>query len=84
MDLNNDLRSLMSVETNADWYETTHHELGHIYYYVSYTRPQVPVLLRAGANRAYHEAFGTMLGLASTQKAFPRRARSRLRRCEDR
>lgn len=70
MDLNNDLRSLMSVEPNADWYETTHHELGHIYYYVSYTRPEIPVLLRAGANRAYHEAFGTMLGLASTQKPF--------------
>lgn len=70
IDLNNDLRSLMSVETNADWYETTHHELGHIYYYVSYTRPEIPVLLRAGANRAYHEAFGTMLGLASTQKPF--------------
>ncbi len=32
MDLDRDVRSLMSVEPNAEWYETTHHELGHIYY----------------------------------------------------
>lgn len=70
MDLENDLRSLMSIESNADWYETTHHELGHIYYYQSYTNPNVPPLLREGANRAYHEAIGTMMGLASMQKPF--------------
>jgi peptidyl-dipeptidase A len=27
LDLQNDIRSLMSVEPNADWYETAHHEL---------------------------------------------------------
>ncbi len=70
LDLNQDIRSLMSVETNSDWYETAHHELGHIYYYVAYTNPQVPPLMRSGANRAYHEAIGTMMGLASTQKPF--------------
>jgi peptidyl-dipeptidase A len=70
LDLQNDIRSLMSVEPNADWYETAHHELGHIYYYISYTNPQVPPLLREGANRAYHEAFGTMIGLAAMQKPF--------------
>lgn len=70
LDLDKDIRSLMSVETNSDWYETAHHELGHIYYYVAYTNPRVPPLLRSGANRAYHEAIGTMMGLASTQKPF--------------
>ncbi len=70
LDLDKDIRSLMSVETNSDWYETSHHELGHIYYYVAYTNPNVPPLLRSGANRAYHEAIGTMMGLASTQKPF--------------
>jgi peptidyl-dipeptidase A len=70
LDLQNDIRSLMSVETNADWYETAHHELGHIYYYISYTNPEVPPLLREGANRGYHEAFGTMIGLAAMQKPF--------------
>ncbi len=70
LDLENDVRSLMSVEPNADWYETANHELGHIYYYTAYTNPKVPLLLREGANRAYHEAFGTMMGLAATQKPF--------------
>lgn len=70
MDLNHDVRSLMSVEPNAEWWETANHELGHIYYYISYTRPEVPPLLRAGANRAYHEAVGTMMGLAAMQKPY--------------
>lgn len=70
LDLEQDIRSLMSIEPNAEWYETTHHELGHIYYYMSYTNDQVPPLLREGANRAYHEAIGSMLGLASMQKPF--------------
>ncbi|MGH7493355.1 MAG: M2 family metallopeptidase [bacterium] len=70
LDLENDLRSLMSVEPNTEWYETTHHELGHIYYFMSYTNKDVPPLLREGANRAYHEAVGSLLGLASMQKPF--------------
>ena len=70
LDLNNDLRSLMSVEANTEWYETAHHELGHIFYYQTYTNPEVPPLLRQGANRAYHEAIGSMMGLAAKQKPF--------------
>ena len=70
MDLGKDVRSLMSVEPNTRWYETTHHELGHIYYYLEYTNPQVPPLLRGGANRAFHEGVGSLLGLASLQKPF--------------
>ncbi len=70
LDLQNDLRSLMSVEPNAEWYETTHHELGHVYYFMSYTNPEVPPLLREGANRGYHEAIGSMIGLAAMQKPF--------------
>ncbi len=70
LDLGEDVRSLMSVESNFKWYGTTHHELGHIYYFRAYTRPEVPHLLREGANRAFHEAVGTLMGLAATQKAF--------------
>lgn len=70
MDLDKDVRSLMSIVPNADWYETTHHEFGHIYYYVTYSNPDVPPLLRTGANRAYHEALGSMMGLAAMQKPF--------------
>ncbi|WP_210519020.1 M2 family metallopeptidase [Hymenobacter terricola] len=70
IDLNNDLRSLMSVEANTEWYETAHHELGHIFYYQTYSNPDAPPLLRQGANRAYHEALGSMMGLAAKQKPF--------------
>ncbi|CAM2008198.1 M2 family metallopeptidase [Acanthopleuribacter pedis] len=70
MNLDNDVRCLMSVEPNARWYETTHHELGHIYYYIAYTNPDVPPLLRGGANRGFHEAVGSLLGMASMQKPF--------------
>ncbi|HEX6982031.1 MAG TPA: M2 family metallopeptidase [Balneolaceae bacterium] len=70
LDLKDDVRSLMSVEPNAEWYETTHHELGHIYYYMSYSNPNVPLLLRTGANRAFHEAIGSLMGLASMQKPY--------------
>lgn len=70
MDLDKDVRSLMSVEADTRWYETTHHELGHIYYYMSYSNPAVPPLLRGGANRAFHEGVGSLLGMASMQKPF--------------
>lgn len=70
MDLQEDVRSLMSVEPNAEWFETVNHELGHIYYYMAYSNKSVPPLLRAGANRAYHEAIGTMMGMAAMQKPY--------------
>ncbi|HEX5168833.1 MAG TPA: M2 family metallopeptidase, partial [Cyclobacteriaceae bacterium] len=56
IDLKEDVRSLMSVEPTTEWWGTSLHELGHIYYYISYSRPEVPYILRGGANRAYHEA----------------------------
>jgi peptidyl-dipeptidase A len=68
LDLDQDVRSLMSVEPNQEWWETAHHELGHIYYFLSYSRPEIPFVLRTGANPAYHEGMGTMIGLASLQR----------------
>ena len=70
LNLDDDVRSLMSVEPNRDWWGTTLHELGHIYYYMTYTRPEVPLVLRAGANRAYHEGIGSLMRLASLQRRF--------------
>jgi len=70
MDLAEDVRSLMSVETDSYWYETVHHELGHVYYFMAYSNPNVPLVLRDGANRAYHEAIGSMIGLAASQRQF--------------
>ncbi|MGD8413047.1 MAG: M2 family metallopeptidase [Candidatus Latescibacterota bacterium] len=70
MDLQDDVRCLMSIIPNAEWYETTHHELGHIYYYLEYSNPNVPIILRSGANRAFHEGIGSLMGLAAMQKPF--------------
>jgi len=72
MDLAMDVRSLMSVENNHYWFETTHHELGHIYYYLAYATPQVPVLLRGGANRGFHEGIGDLISIASRQQPYLR------------
>ncbi|HIA35827.1 MAG TPA: peptidase [Flavobacteriales bacterium] len=70
IDNDKDVRSLMSIEANTEWWETTLHELGHIYYFMTYSNDDVPIILREGANRAYHEAMGTLMGLASLQKPF--------------
>ena len=67
IDLDQDVRSLMSVKANYDWFTTTHHELGHVYYYLAYSNPQVPFVLRTGANRGFHEGIGTLIELASNQ-----------------
>jgi len=67
VDLDHDIRSLMSVESNPWWFYTAHHELGHGYYFLSYTRPEVPPLLRNGANPAFHEGIGEQISLAAGQ-----------------
>jgi peptidyl-dipeptidase A len=72
VDLDHDVRSLMSVEPNWEWFTTTHHELGHIYYFMSYSRPEVPLLLREGANRSYHEGMGDLILLAASQEPYLR------------
>ena len=70
LDLDQDVRSLMSVEPNYRWFQTTHHELGHVYYFLAYSNPQVPLTLRQGANRAFHEAIGDLIGIAGRQPAY--------------
>lgn len=70
MDNDKDVRSLMSVIPNTRWWSTSLHELGHIYYYISYSNPNVPLILREGANRGFHEAVGSLIGLASLQTPF--------------
>ena len=70
VDLGTDIRSLQSIEPNPWWFETAHHELGHGYYFMSYTRPEVPPLLRTGANPSFHEGFGELIALASAQAPY--------------
>ncbi len=70
IDLDRDVRCLMSVEPTWSWFLTTHHELGHAYYYLAYSRPQVPPILREGANRAFHEGIGSLIELAAGQPSY--------------
>lgn len=70
VDLQDDIRSLMSVEANPWWFYTAHHELGHGYYFMAYTRPEVPPLLRTGANPAFHEGIGEQIALAAGQTPY--------------
>ena len=67
IDLENDIRSLQSIEPNAQWFQTAHHEFGHGHYFMSYTRPEVPPLLRASANPGFHEGIAEISGFASSQ-----------------
>ena len=67
IDLDRDIRSLQNIEPNAEWFHTSHHELGHGHYFMSYTRPEVPPLLRIGANPGFHEGIGELISLASGQ-----------------
>ncbi|MCC6344380.1 MAG: M2 family metallopeptidase [Bryobacterales bacterium] len=72
IDLDKDVRCLMSIIPNFAWFETSHHELGHIYYYMAYSTPKVPVVLRHGANRAFHEAVGDLIAIAARQPSYLR------------
>ena len=67
IDLENDIRSLQSIEPNSKWFFTAHHELGHGYYFKAYSRPEVPYLLRNGAAPGFHEGVGELISLASSQ-----------------
>jgi len=67
IDLQDDIRSLQSIEPNSRWFFTAHHELGHGYYFKAYSRPEVPYLLRLGAAPGFHEGIGELIALASSQ-----------------
>ena len=67
VDLQRDIRSLQSIEPNARWFFTAHHELGHGHYFLAYSRPEVPYLLRLGAAPGFHEGVGELIALAASQ-----------------
>jgi peptidyl-dipeptidase A len=59
-----DVRVTMCLQpTEQDLY-SIYHELGHVYYYMSYA--QQPYLLRDGANDGFHEAIGDTINLSVT------------------
>ncbi len=70
LDLDQDVRALMNVRNDFAWFTTVHRELGEIYYFLGYARPEVPPVLRRGANGAFPGAIGSLAALASTQESY--------------
>lgn len=73
MDLQGDVRSLMNVRPNFAWFATAHHEMGHVFYFLAYCRPEVPLILRRGASPAMHEAMAETLATPTVQPPYLRR-----------
>lgn len=57
-----DFRIKMCTEVNAEYFETIHHEMGHIQYFMEYRNQ--PTVFRTGANSAFHEAIGDTISLS--------------------
>jgi peptidyl-dipeptidase A len=59
-----DVRIKMCIQINAEDFRVVHHELGHDYYGLLYSRQ--PYLYRDGAIDAFHEAVGDTIALSTT------------------
>ncbi|HEV7713951.1 MAG TPA: M2 family metallopeptidase, partial [Steroidobacteraceae bacterium] len=60
----NDVRIKMCITPSEEDLFTVYHELGHVYYYLSYNT--LPNLFRGGANDGFHEAIGDTVNLSVT------------------
>jgi peptidyl-dipeptidase A len=65
-DLNgtDDVRVKMCITPTAEDFRTIHHELGHLYYDLAYSK-QTP-MFKNGANDGFHEAIGDTVALSIT------------------
>ena len=61
-----DLRVKMCIEVTSEFFQTTHHELGHNFYQRAYNT--LPFLYQNGANDGFHEAIGDAIALSITPK----------------
>jgi len=66
MDGKEDVRIKACIEPTDEDLRTIYHELGHVYYYLSY-RDQ-PFLFQNGANDGFHEAIGDTVVLSMTPR----------------
>jgi peptidyl-dipeptidase A len=73
LNLESDVRSLMNVKSDFYWFNTPHHEMGHIFYFLSYNRPEVPFVLREGASPAMHEAMAEAIATPTAQVPYLRK-----------
>ena len=70
IDLDEDIRSLQSIEADEYWFGTAHHELGHGHYDLCYARPGIPPLLRNSASPSFHEGMATVGEMAARQTPY--------------
>lgn len=64
MDGNEDVRIKQCIEPTQDHLMTVYHELGHVFYYLSYK--DQPLLFQSGAHDGFHEAIGDTVNLSMT------------------
>jgi peptidyl-dipeptidase A len=64
IDGDEDVRIKMCMQPTEEDLFTIYHELGHVYYYLSYR--QQPYLFRSGAHDGFHEAIGDTVNLSVT------------------
>jgi peptidyl-dipeptidase A len=64
MDGAGDVRIKQCIQPTEEELYTIYHELGHIYYYLSYTAQ--PYLFQDGAHDGFHEAVGDAINLSMT------------------
>jgi peptidyl-dipeptidase A len=64
IDYEKDVRLKMCIQINEEDFTTVHHELGHNYYQMAYSKQ--PFLFRDSANDAFHEAIGDTIALSVT------------------
>lgn len=64
MDGKDDVRIKQCIEPNQEELFTTYHELGHIFYFLSYMNQ--PYIFQAGAHDGVHEAIGDTINLSMT------------------
>lgn len=62
-----DFRIKMCTSINKEDFETVHHEMGHVEYYMQYEKQ--PMLFQEGANAAFHEAVGDTIALSAMTPA---------------
>lgn len=72
IDLDQDVRALLSVRPDFASFGAAHHQVGRIHYFLACSRPAVPYVLRRGANRAFPEGIGSLMELAAGQPAYLR------------
>ena len=73
IDLAGDVRALMNVETDGNWFGTAHHEFGHAFYMLAYDRPGIPPLLRDAPHSGFHEGIAELSGNVCFQAPYLRR-----------